>query len=398
MPTAYIGRLDEIGLGKESTAGTAVSATIWLPVVDPTYEDKAMQDFVPGGQGTIDSTMQGYNTRLTTDINLKGSPTDKRFGHILLALFGTETPCVRHPVSGLSGTFVEGETVTESTSSATGVLIRNDSAAGTPVLYLSVATGTFVGGGKTLTGGTSGATATNSTIESPASVRYHVYRRLNTNNHPTYTIYNHSPIVDERAAYCMLDSFDVEAINGKMVSYDTKWMGKALASTGAQTPTYTAENDFVGRNGTAKTATAFLSVDASAAIDILQMKLSFTKKVEAIQSVNNTNTTAIASFHNTEWDLKGTFVLKYDITTYRDFFIAGTNQAIRLTLASTGSIGSSTTPTIQFDIPSALLTSVGIPRTQGAIVKQTIAFTAQKDATRGFPCECFLSNAQVTSY
>src|SRR2546423_82424 len=135
MPTAYTGRLDEIGLAKESTAGTAIAMTngVWLPVVDPTYEVKATQDFVPGSFGTIDS---------------------------------------------------------------------------------------------------------------PASVRYHVFRRLNTNNHPSYTIYNHSPLVDERAAYCMLDTLAVEAINGKLVSFDAKFMGKALGTGGgAQTPTYTTEND-----------------------------------------------------------------------------------------------------------------------------------------------------------
>ena len=45
-------------------------------------------------------------------------------------------------------------------------------------------------------------------------------------------------------------------------------MRKALASTSAQTPSYTTENDFVGKNGTAKNAAAFLSLDAASAIDI----------------------------------------------------------------------------------------------------------------------------------
>jgi hypothetical protein len=77
---------------------------------------------------------------------------------------------------------------------------------------------------------------------------------------------------------------------------------------------------------------------------------------------------------------------------------AGTNQAIRLTLPGTGSIGNSTMPTVLFDVPLALITAVSIPRTQGAIVKQTITFVAQKDATRGFPGEAFLSNCQTTAY
>src|SRR5947209_2986320 len=228
MPTAYVGRLDEIGLAKESTSGTAIAMTngVWLPVKDPTYSAKAEQDFIPGGQGTIDDTEQGYVTKLTTDIQLKGSPTDKRFGHLLMALLGTSTPCVKYTLASISGTFVEGETVTESVTSATGVIKRLDQGAGTPAMYLSIVSGTF-GTAHTLTGGTSAATATGTLVETAASnVRFHVFRRQNTNNHPSYTIYNHSPLVDERAAYCMLDTLDVEAVNGKLVSYDAKFTGK----------------------------------------------------------------------------------------------------------------------------------------------------------------------------
>ena len=46
-------------------------------------------------RGTIDDTEQGYVTRLTTDIHLKGSPTDKRFGHLLHAPGRLHDP---HPV------------------------------------------------------------------------------------------------------------------------------------------------------------------------------------------------------------------------------------------------------------------------------------------------------------
>src|SRR5206468_9012842 len=249
-------------------------------------------------------------------------------------------------------------------TSATGVIKRLDQGAGTPAMYLSIVSGTF-GTAHTLTGGTSAATATGTLVETVASnVRFHVYRRANTNSHPSYTIYNHSPLVDERAAYCMLDTLSVEAVNAKIVSYDAKFTGKMFASAGgAQTPTYTTENDFVGKRGTAKTNVAFTGLDAASAIDILSMKLSFTKKVEVIQSVNQTNGTDVATIHNTEFGLTGSFVLKYDATTYRDLFTAGTNQAIRLTLTASATIGSASNPTVQFDIPAALLTDVSIPRT-----------------------------------
>ncbi len=136
-------------------------------------------------------------------------------------------------ISGsITGTYVEGETITESTSSATGTLRRLDAGGSSKVLYIEPVSGTFVGGGKTLTGGTSGATCTNGTIESPSAIRWHVFRRLNTNNHPAYTIYNNDPVTgDERAAYCMLDSLEIEAVSNDYVKFSAKFKGLKKAST-----------------------------------------------------------------------------------------------------------------------------------------------------------------------
>lgn len=67
---------------------------------------------------------------------------------------------VRIPISSVTGTFVVNETVTETTSSATGVVEEVTSTHLT--LKQPFATATFTGA-KTLTGGTSGATATGGT-------------------------------------------------------------------------------------------------------------------------------------------------------------------------------------------------------------------------------------------
>ncbi len=65
-------------------------------------------------------------------------------------------PDVEIAVSGGSGTFTDGETVTETTSGATGRFHQIDADGN---MELTVLTGTFTGG-ETLTGGTSGGTRT----------------------------------------------------------------------------------------------------------------------------------------------------------------------------------------------------------------------------------------------
>ncbi len=66
------------------------------------------------------------------------------------------------PISGGAGTFtITGETITESVSGATGTYLWDD---GT-TMYLRLIAGTFGGGGRTLTGGTSGATRVAGTVQ-----------------------------------------------------------------------------------------------------------------------------------------------------------------------------------------------------------------------------------------
>jgi hypothetical protein len=399
MSNESIGRLDEVGIGKEATSGTAVSVSKWVPKSSgSTYTPAVSTDFHPGTFGSIDAVNKGAVTRTMTEITIDGSPTDVTFGHILTALFGAAYACVKFPIPGsITGTYVEGELITQSTTSATGTLRRLDAGGSSKALYIEPVSGTFTSG-NTLTGGTSGATSTGGTIETPSAIRHHVFRRANNNNHPAYSIYNHNLVggtLDERALYCMLDSLDLEVMSDKFSTFSSKWMGKLFTSTTTQTPSYTAENYFFGKNATFKTASAFTGLDAASAVAVRRIKLTFTKKVEPYQAVGGTTVT---SFHNTEWDMKGEFELLFNSTTYRDYVTAGTEQALRLTIANSTTIGSAANPTLQFDVPLAFFEKVDLPKPHGELLIQTLSFVAQKDPTRGFPAEALLINTQSTAY
>src|SRR3954452_6824443 len=122
MALEHIGRLDEVGIAKETVSGTPVAVSKWIPKGGGTYAPAVGVDFFPGSKGTIDATVKGQVTQVATEVTVDGSPTDVTFGHVLQALYGTSTPCVKYTLASISGTFVEGETVTESVTSATGVI------------------------------------------------------------------------------------------------------------------------------------------------------------------------------------------------------------------------------------------------------------------------------------
>lgn len=107
----------------------------------------------------------------------------KGFGHFLKAVFGTLVSGRYFPISGGSGTFQVGETVTGGTSSATATVLAV-SAEG-DYLIMGAPTGTFTAAGETITGGTSSATAS---LGVNASTVYGHEFKAPQNSLPTYTV------------------------------------------------------------------------------------------------------------------------------------------------------------------------------------------------------------------
>lgn len=273
MSLEHIGRKQSIGLGKESVSGTSVAAARWIPKISGEFTPTNYTADDMGAYGVIDELRDQQLVKTITTADFSCDFRDIYGGDLLMALFGTSTPCVRFPIPGsITGTFVVGETITESTSNTTGVLKCADVGGTSKVLFISVVTRTFTGG-QTLTGGTSSATATGGTIESPSAVRTHVYTLQNTNTHPSYTIYGSDPVGDSKAVYCMLDTLDLEIASGGFAMAKAKYMGKNVQSASTQTPSYTAQNAFLAKYANFYDASSYSGLDAAAAVTIKSMKL-----------------------------------------------------------------------------------------------------------------------------
>lgn len=85
-----------------------------------------------------------------------------------------ELPDSRFTVTGGSGTFTFGETVTQQTSGATGIFKYLITEGATTYMYLVSVSGTFTTGSLTLTGGTSGATKTGASYTAVTEARHAV--------------------------------------------------------------------------------------------------------------------------------------------------------------------------------------------------------------------------------
>ncbi len=373
---------------------------MWLPKAKGLAVPKVEYKYDQSAYGNIDKNREAYITQRWAEVSLSDTEArDVMIGHLLMAKYGLSYPCVKFPVPGaITGTYVEGEVVTQSVSTATGTLRRLDAGGSSKALYIEPLAGTFTSG-NTLTGGTSGATATGGTIESPSALRHHVFRRLNSNNHPSYTICGTDPVSgDERAAYCVLDTLDFEFMADDLVKFAAKFVGQPLAAT-TNTPAYTSENPFLGKHLSVKLASAFTGLDAATATALERIKLQTTKGVEIVHQTGGSDPLAPTSLHNTEFEEKGDFASLYNATALRDAALAGTAQAVRVACANTAvTLGVAANPTLQFDYPEVYLNDWGKDDDNSKIVRQNIGFTAVYNVLRALTSEAILVCTRVTAF
>lgn len=87
----FIGRVYNIGIGKESVRGTAVTASYWLPDSTLTVDDKIKVVKDETSIGVIEDGVGQDLTSRFAEATLEGRITDLSFGLILKALLGTDT-------------------------------------------------------------------------------------------------------------------------------------------------------------------------------------------------------------------------------------------------------------------------------------------------------------------
>lgn len=100
LTAPYTGRRAAIGLGKESTRGTGVAASQWLPYASMSYFEKVTKVRDDSGFGNIESVIGADIVKKWNEGEIEFNIRDQSIGLILLSLFGTETFTTNQPTTG----------------------------------------------------------------------------------------------------------------------------------------------------------------------------------------------------------------------------------------------------------------------------------------------------------
>ena len=85
----FIGRQQEVGIARDSSRGTLVAPSFWVPKTNFTVEDKATKARFMGDFGVMSEISDSAVTQKWSEGDMELEVTDKTIGLLLYALFGS---------------------------------------------------------------------------------------------------------------------------------------------------------------------------------------------------------------------------------------------------------------------------------------------------------------------
>jgi hypothetical protein len=395
-----IGRLIQIGVAKETTRGTAISsAAFWNPWMDLSLDEK--KEFATDEQayGVIEDNVGLTNTKRWAQGTITGNVMDQSFGLFLYAIFGTLTSHSTH--SGESIVYDNIFNVAESAQHQSLTFFLHDPLSGQDYSYangvvekleINIALKKFVefvASIKALTGVaqstfTPATTADNRFVCQFATVKF----ALNSAG-----LAGTLTATGTAASTVHVTACSINPQTNLKVGMGVTGTNIPANTTIAKIVSATAYDLSQATTGAIGTQT-FTPV----AIPLKSAKLTINANVEDQDTLGNNSP---ADFLNKDFAVDGTLeCIWQNNSDFKDQFLGSTGGApyplaILIDLKNTDvTIGSTTNPELQFNIPKCTITELGRPFKVGDLVYQTIKFKGSYSTSDSYMLKTTLTNTQ----
>ena len=232
---AYIWRLSAIGLAKETTSWTRVNPQVWIPketwVLNPSFEEA----LDTSGYGVIDEVYDSQTTKNSSNITLWGIVRDDFIWYLLLWALWQYKRLYCCKVTEILYWMPKRWDMT-----STGVMVYK---------VLKMWDDLYLFFDQDITWGiTADDDSWALTMSYISAVKVHYFTRLNSNQHPSFTIYDDDPNAASYAPYCMINSFELSCEVSDYVKFSAEFMGKQMQPIPdwlTLTPAYSDEAPFL---------------------------------------------------------------------------------------------------------------------------------------------------------
>lgn len=207
----------------------------------------------------------------------------------------------------------------------------------------------------------------------------HTFTALdNSSQHDTLSITVDDPdktVIHELAA---LQNLEIEIPLDDVASFNSTWMARVQQPATTATVSLTNEQKFTKRKASIKIAANIAGLAAASKLSLKRFRITFNKALIADDVLG---TVWPEDFLVGNFGIEGEFELQLTDTTYRDYFLNGTNRAMEIALTSPNVVtGAATTyASLTIQLPNVDFFGWEPNRPLDDIVSQTVSFKANYD-------------------
>lgn len=230
----------------------------------------------------------------------------------------------------------------------------------------------------------------------------HAFTVKNDNSHPAATIIRDNQTQEEQSTYNMIDSLTLTGEASEYLRFDVKTKGRKITNATGNSPAYTAtgETPLLVSKASIKFAANVAGLGAASRVPVQNFKLTIEKNLEQMFSTSSDGTEAIdyITQHNKNMEIKGDFEIVYDNETYKTLALAGTLQAIEISIEGRALIGATKYEALTIQLASVVLEDWGKSDGNNDIVTQSFGFTAMYKLAETKAITADLTNTKSTIY
>lgn len=226
----------------------------------------------------------------------------------------------------------------------------------------------------------------------------HTFTISQSAQHQALTFFLDDPLSGQDYKYAngVIDNLEINYEQKKFLEFNISVMSKKGA-TATLTPSTTAQNRFLPQHLTFKVASTYATLSTGTTISLKNLKLKFSKKVEADDVLGSTTP---SDFLNKQFSIEGTLeALWNNESDFKTAALAGTAKALRIDLVNTDvTIGTAANPRVKIDLANVVFTEITRPLVLNDLVKQTLAFKAHYSTTDSLMVHALMTNLKTTVY
>lgn len=224
----------------------------------------------------------------------------------------------------------------------------------------------------------------------------HTFSLQNDNSHDSLSLsVVEADIAEMVYRLAMIEELEITFAPDQEVMCKVTFMSKRSQDYNLGTPTYTAENKFVGRHLNFKLASLTSGLGAASNIPLRKLTLRFTKR---LKMGNYTGTVDVMDIFNQAFSIEGDVEMDLTDKTYRALMMDGTYKACRIQLINDQvTIGASSHPEFLLDLSRVHFEGWESDRPADEISGQAFTFKALFDITNSnIINDCYLKNTEAS--